>query len=63
LFQAGLEADGSTNQLIELVADSHGHPTPMLVVNVKLVLHDPALRQLQMPVATAILLTSCTLDA
>ena len=28
---------------------SHKHPTPALVVDVEVVLHDPALRQLQMP--------------
>ena len=33
----------------EIRAHAHEHPTPTLVVNVKVVLHDPALRQLQMP--------------
>ena len=30
----------------QIGTDSHEHPTPTLVVDVKVVLHDPALRQL-----------------
>src|SRR6266446_10682712 len=33
----------------QIGTDSYEHPTPALVVDVEVVLHDPALRQLQMP--------------
>ena len=33
----------------QIGADAHEHPTPVLVVDVKIILHDPTLRQLQVP--------------
>src|SRR5262252_1014215 len=33
----------------QIGADAHEHPTPVLVVNVKAILHDPTLRQLEVP--------------
>ena len=42
-----IEAD--TRRKRQIGADANEHPTPVLVVNVKVVLHDPTLRQLEVP--------------
>ena len=42
-----IEAD--TRRKRQIGTDAHKHPTPVSVVNVKVVLHDPTLRQLEVP--------------
>src|ERR1700757_5347469 len=42
-----IEAD--TRRKRQIGTDANEHPTPVLVVNVEVILHDPTLRQLEVP--------------
>ena len=49
LSQPVVLIEANTRRKRQIGADAHEHPTPVLVVDVKVILHDPTLRQLQVP--------------